>query len=313
MYIKALRTILLGLIFVRFPFIYSIKFIPTPILYNMGLDYKVFTSRRSGVNRSTPAGHDHLKWVPTTSTLIFGQKDAVLVDTQLTMAAAKELVDWVVATGKNLTTIYVSHAHGDHFYGSDAVLERFPEAKVVATPETVSRMAEAIAPEGMDSFWRNLFPGQIPEKLVMATALEQDHFMLENERLEVVRLGHTDTDDTTALWVPAIGLVVAGDAVYNNTHPFLGESKSPEARSKWVEALDKIASLKPRIVVGGHSDPSKGFSPDAVQATKDYLNDFARLDEQTSTPEELYSQMMELHPARLNVGSLWGGATLVKK
>ncbi|KAJ5111646.1 hypothetical protein N7532_002181 [Penicillium argentinense] len=273
----------------------------------MGLDYKVFTSRRSGVNRSTPAGHDHLKWVPTTSTLIFGQKDAVLVDTQLTMAAAKELVDWVIATGKNLTTIYVSHAHGDHFYGTDAVLGKFPEAKVVASPETVSRMAEAIAPEGMDAFWRNLFPARDGHPL------EQDHFMLENERLEVVRLGHTDTDDTTALWVPAIGLVVAGDAVYNNTHPFLGESKSLEARSRWVAALDKIASLKPRIVVGGHSDPSKGFSPDAVQATKDYLNDFARLDEQTSTPEELYSQMMDLHPTRLNVGSLWGGATLVKQ
>jgi glyoxylase-like metal-dependent hydrolase (beta-lactamase superfamily II) len=145
----------------------------TPILYNMGLDYKVFTSRRSGVNRSTPAGHDHLKWVPTTSTLIFGQKDAVLVDTQLTIAAAKELVDWVVATGKNLTTIYVSHAHADHFYGTGALLEKFPEAKVVATPETVSRMAEAISPGGMDAFWRDLFPGQIPEKLVMATALEQ--------------------------------------------------------------------------------------------------------------------------------------------
>ncbi|KAJ6124017.1 hypothetical protein N7471_011334 [Penicillium samsonianum] len=257
----------------------------------MGLDYKVFTSRRSGVNRSTPAGHDHLKWVPTTSTLIFGQKDAVLVDTQLTTAAAKELADWVVATGKNLTTIYVSHAHADHFYGTGALLEKFPEAKVVATPETVSHPGKA----------RDGHP------------LEQDHFMLENERLEVVRLGHTDTDDTTALWVPAIGLVVAGDAVYNNTHPYLGESKSQEARSRWVAALGKIAILKPTSVVGGHSDPSKGFSPDAVQATKDYLDDFARLDGQTSTPEELYSQMVELHPTRLNIGSLWGGATLVKK
>jgi glyoxylase-like metal-dependent hydrolase (beta-lactamase superfamily II) len=130
----------------------------------MGLDYKVFTSTRAGVNQSTPPGHDHLKWVPTTSTLVFGQRDAVLVDTQLTMAAAKDLVDWVIATGKNLTTIYISHAHGDHFYGTGALLEKFPGAKVVATPETVSRMVEAINPEGMDGFWRNLFPGQIPEK-----------------------------------------------------------------------------------------------------------------------------------------------------
>ncbi|KAI2997878.1 hypothetical protein CBS147346_8500 [Aspergillus niger] len=165
----------------------------------MSLNYKVFSSTRPGVNRSTPAGRDHLKWVPTTSTLIFGQRDAVLVDTQLTKAAAKDLVDWVVGTGKNLTTIYISHAHGDHFYGTGALLEKFPEAKVLATRETVSRMVEAINPEGMDGFWRKLFPGEIPEKLVMATPLEKDHIMLENERLEAVRLGHTDTDDTTAL------------------------------------------------------------------------------------------------------------------
>lgn len=279
----------------------------------MSLNYKVFSSTRPGVNRSTPAGRDHLKWVPTTSTLIFGQRDAVLVDTQLTKAAAKDLVDWVVGTGKNLTTIYISHAHGDHFYGTGALFEKFPEAKVLATRETVSRMVEAINPEGMDGFWRKLFPGEIPEKLVMATPLEKDHIMLENERLEAVRLGHTDTDDTTALWVPTIGLVVAGDAVYNNTHPFLGESKSQEARSRWVAALDKILTLGPKIVVGGHSDPTKGYSPDAVQATKDYLNDFTRLDGQTSSPEELYSRMLELHPTRLNVGSLWGGAMVVKK
>jgi glyoxylase-like metal-dependent hydrolase (beta-lactamase superfamily II) len=279
----------------------------------MGLEYKVFTSKRAGVNRTTPAGRDHLKWVPTTTTLIFGQTDAVLVDTQLTTAAAKEMVEWVLATGKNITTIYISHAHADHFYGNHSVLEKFPEAKVVATPETVSRMAEAISPDGMDSFWRKLFPGQIPENLVMATPLEEDYFLLENERLEVVRLGHTDTDDTTALWVPAIGLVVAGDAVYNNTHPFLGESASLEARSRWVAALDKIAALNPKHVVGGHSDPSKGFSPNSIQETKAYLDDFARLEGQTSSPEELYSQMLELHPTRLNIGSLWGGATLVKE
>lgn len=82
----------------------------------------------------------------------------MLVDTQLTIAAAKDLVDWVIVTGKNLTTIYVSYAYSDHFYGTDAVLGKFLEAKVVATPETVSRIAKAIAPEGIDAFWRNLFP-----------------------------------------------------------------------------------------------------------------------------------------------------------
>jgi hypothetical protein len=78
----------------------------------MTLGYKVF-SNRPGVGRGTPAGNDHLKWVPTTSKLVYGERDAILADTQLTKAAERDLVDWVVDTGKNLTTSYITHAHGD--------------------------------------------------------------------------------------------------------------------------------------------------------------------------------------------------------
>ncbi|KAH7398046.1 beta-lactamase-like protein [Cadophora sp. MPI-SDFR-AT-0126] len=277
------------------------------------LGYKVFFSKRPGVGRDIPAGNDHLKWVPTTSTLIYGERDAVLVDTQLTKAAGKELVDWVVDSGKNLTTIYITHAHGDHFYGNAALLERFPEAKILATPEVVAKMAEAILPDGMDAFWRRLFPGEIPEKLVTAVALNEDHFTLEGEKLEVVRIGRTDTDESTALWVPAIELVVAGDAVYDNTHPYLGESFSKQSRLEWIAALDKIAALHPKIVVGGHSDPNKIFSPSALHETKAYFKNLERLNKETSSPEELYTRMLELYPDRLNVGSVWGAANLVKK
>jgi glyoxylase-like metal-dependent hydrolase (beta-lactamase superfamily II) len=161
----------------------------------MTLGYKVFFSKRPGVGRDTLASNDHLKWVPTTSTLICSERDAILVDTQLTKAAGRDLVDWVVDTGKNLTTIYITHAHGDHFYGNAALIERFPEAKILPTPEVVGKMADAILPDGMDVFWRRLFPGEIPEKLVTAVALNEDHFMLEGEKLVVVRIGRTDTDE----------------------------------------------------------------------------------------------------------------------
>ncbi|KAJ9156585.1 Metallo-beta-lactamase domain protein [Pleurostoma richardsiae] len=278
----------------------------------MVLQYKVFFSKRLGVTRSTPPGNENLKWVPTTSTLIYGETDAVLVDTQLTAAASQELSDWVIAARKNVTAIYITHAHADHFYGSSALLERFPDAKVVSTSEIVVKMTEEISRENGEGLWATLFPGQIPEVLVAAIALDNDEFELEGEKLVVVRTGHTDTDDTTTLWVPSISLAVTGDAVYNNTHPFLGESRGKQARLEWIAALDKIAALKPTAVVGGHSDPSRDFSPGAIEQTKLYLEDFDRLAEQTTTAKELYDRMLELHPGRLNVGSLWGGASLVK-
>ncbi|KAF2193026.1 metallo-beta-lactamase domain protein [Zopfia rhizophila CBS 207.26] len=233
--------------------------------------YKIFFSRRPGVNRSTPSGNDSLKWVPTTSTLIYGQKDAVLVGTQLTTVAGKELADWVISSGKNLTVIYIIHAHGDHFYGNAALLEHFPDAKVVSTPEVVARMAMEISPERAEGLWKKLFPGQIPEVLVAAVGLDKDEFELEGEKLRIV---------------PSIRLAVTRDAVYNNTHPYLGESGSKQARLEWIAALNKIAALKPEIVVGGHSDPSRGFSPHSIEETKVYLEEFDRLNEQTATAEE---------------------------
>ncbi|WAO93377.1 Lactamase-B domain-containing protein [Fusarium falciforme] len=277
----------------------------------MVLHYKVFFSKRDSATRTGPAGHDHLKWVPTSSTMIYGDKDAVLVDGQLTTKASHELLDWVVESGKNITHVYVTHAHGDHFFGSAPILERFPRAVLVATPEVVARMRLETTPERLTGLWEKFFPNQIPPALRVAQPLEQDYLELEGEKLLVVKTGHTDTDDTTTLWVPCIKLAVTGDAVYANTHPYLGESGTAIRRNEWIAALDTIAALQPKHVVGGHSDPKRRYGPEAVQDTKTYLENFEKLSGETKTAEELYARIMEIYPERLNPGSLWAGAILV--
>jgi glyoxylase-like metal-dependent hydrolase (beta-lactamase superfamily II) len=102
----------------------------------MGLQYEVFVAKRPDVNRSLSAGHDDLKWVPTTSTLIC-ETEALLVDTLLTEKAGKKVLDWVMASGKDLKFIYVTQPHGDHCFGVGLLLERFPNARAIATKETV--------------------------------------------------------------------------------------------------------------------------------------------------------------------------------
>lgn len=279
----------------------------------MPLQHKVFFSKRPSATRSAPEGHDHLKWVPTSSTLIYGEKDAVLVDTQLTIEAAQDLTDWVVASGKNLVAVYVTHAHGDHHFGCSTVLKQFPKAKVLATPEVAARMEKEHSPDRLQGLWERLFPGQIPNEFASADALPADNFELEGKALEVVRLGHTDCDETTALWVPSIRLLVAGDSVYGNTHPYMGESGSRESRLEWLRALDKLAALKPLMVIGGHSDPGSSFGPEAIVETQKYFEDFHQAVEESDTAEEIYSRLVQKYPARLNPGSLWGGAVLAKK
>jgi glyoxylase-like metal-dependent hydrolase (beta-lactamase superfamily II) len=246
------------------------------------------------------------------STLIYGTRDAVLVDAFMTTKQATALADWVASKGKNLTTIYVTHGHGDHWFGVGTLLDRFPNARVVATPDTVKVMRLNASPEFLHGAWEAGFPGQIPANLVIAQELKENVIDLEGHELLIVELGHTDTDHTTCLNVPSIGLVVAGDAAYNDVHLYLAESNA-QTRREWIAALDKIESLNPRAVVASHKRPENDDNPRIIEQTRQYIRDFDRLAETTRTAQELYDKMLELYPNRVNPGwALWSSARAVK-
>src|SRR5437660_784607 len=174
------------------------------------LNWKLLTKKRNSSTQGIPPGKEDLAWVTNTVTIIYGERDAILIDTFLSEQHSKELLDWVAESGKNLTAIYVTHAHGDHFFGLKLLLDRFPNARAVATASVVAGIQEQIKPDFMRSVWEPRFPGQLPSLLVAPKVLEGDALYLEGEQLNVVRLGHTDTSHSTALHVPSIGLVVSG-------------------------------------------------------------------------------------------------------
>jgi glyoxylase-like metal-dependent hydrolase (beta-lactamase superfamily II) len=256
---------------------------------------------------------EHAIFQAIASTLIYGKRDAVLVDAFMTDKQANELADWVAANGKNLTTIYVTHGHGDHWFGIATLLERFPNARAVATPDVVKVMRQHASPDVLEKVWKAAFPGQIPERLLIAEELKGNVIDLEGDELVAVELGHTDTDHTTCLNVPSIGLVVAGDAAYNDVHLYLAESNA-NSRRQWIAALDKIESLNPRAVIASHKRPDRADSPQIIEETRQYIRDFDRLAEVTTTAQELYDKMLKLYPNRVNPGwALWSSARAVKK
>ena len=277
----------------------------------MALKWKILTKKRGSASQGTPAGKEQLAWVTNTVTLIHGERDAVLVDTFLSEQQSRELLDWVVASGKNLVAIYVTHAHGDHFFGLKVLLDRFPQARALATAQVVAAIQKQIAPDFVKSFWEPRFPGQLPSQLIAPEVLDGDTLHLEGEALNVIQLGHTDTAHSTGLHVPSIGLVVSGDCVYNDTHPYLAECDD-KARSEWLRALDRIESLHPEAVVAGHGVLDPDSSPRHIEETRRYLRDFKACVGATSTPLELYQRMLSLHPNRVNPGSLWSAAKAAK-
>lgn len=280
---------------------------------NEVLDYTVFTSTRPGLNRdpNTPPGLDDLKWVPNSSTLIFGKNDAVLVDVFLAIQHTQALANSIAATGKKLKYVYITHPHGDHFYGLQLILDHFPGAVAIATKAVAEDCADQVRPEVINTFWAPRFPGQIPEKLAVPRAMEGDEFELEGQKITVLQTGFSDTHDSTSLHVPSIGLVVAGDVAYNGVHPYISET-TPQTRRDWRHALDMLMGLHPKFVVAGHKRPELPDDPAILLATRKYLDDFDRLNASTSTNLELYNRMLELYPDRANPGSLWGGALAAK-
>ena len=278
---------------------------------NTALQWDVLTIKRPGLSRDLPAGKEELMWVANSSTLIHGERDAVLVDTFLTTEQSQTLLDWVVASGKNLTAIYVTHAHGDHFFGLASLLERFPRARAVATPEVVKAMHEQLSPAWIDNFWRRLFPGEIPDRLLIAEPLEGNELELEEHKLVAVNAGRTDTAHSTCLHVPSIRLIVGGDVVYNGIHPYLGETDR-QSRLEWISTLDKLEALNPLAVIAGHKIPENRDDPRIIGETRQYIRDFVALDEATTTARQLYDAMLELYPDRVNPGSLWGAANTAK-
>ncbi|MEU3979070.1 MBL fold metallo-hydrolase [Streptomyces sp. NPDC026672] len=255
-------------------------------------------------------GEERRMWSPTASTLIHGERDAILVDPLLTVDESRRLADWVVATGKNVIRMFVTHAHADHFLGAPAVLERFPEARVVATAEVVRRMNAQWEANWFETHWAPRFPGRLFGERVVAEPLTDGVLELEGETLRVIELGHTDSDGTSALHVPSLGLVVAGDAVYGDVHQHLAESGEDGLRD-WLDALDKVEALRPRAVVAGHRREDEDEGPENIGRTRRYIEDFAAAAVEAGSGEELYATMVGRYPDRLNRAVLWRSARAV--
>jgi glyoxylase-like metal-dependent hydrolase (beta-lactamase superfamily II) len=247
-------------------------------------------------------------WSPITSTLILGSHDAVLVDPPLTKAQAADVGDWIEASGRQLRAIYITHGHGDHWFGAIPLLNRFPGVAVRATEGTKQHMAGQNTKEFRAEFWDRVFPGQLPSGDVDVDVVGERGFELEGFPLLPVEVGHTDTDATTMLHVPAIGLLIAGDVVYNGVHLYLTESGGPAGIDEWLAALDIAEARRPAAVVAGHKNPQACDNPSQIQETRQYLTDARELLTSSAHAREFYDGMLVRHPNRINAGALWGAA-----
>src|SRR5262245_26760637 len=272
------------------------------------LAYDVFVSDPPPHNDGLLPNGEPKGGSPVASTLIYGSEDAVLTDPAFTADQAQALGDWVAGKGRNVTDIFITHGHGDHWFAAGLLAERFG-ARVVATDGSIGQMDVSVALRPL--LWDKAYSG-IPPSPITAVAVPDNRLTLEGHDLVMVEVGHSDTDDTSVLHIPDLELVVAGDVIYNGAHLYIGESVNVGGLDPWRQAIDKVEALKPRHIVCGHQN--KQLDDDAertIAETRQYLDDSDELLQTEKTAVDLFNAKIERYPDFLARTVLWAGASAV--
>lgn len=205
------------------------------------------------------------------STLVAGERDAVLIDAQFTLADAHRLVGAVLESKKNLTTVYITHFHPDHYFGLVVIKQAFPGAKLVARPAAIAQIKKTWRAKVKQ--WSSMYGNLVPTQPIVPTVLAKDRLLLEGQTLEIRGPIQGDSADNTYVWIPSIKTVIAGDIVYSGVHPWTAET-TPVQRKAWMKTLDEIAALQPTKVIAGHKSPRLEDDPSSLRATRSYLEAF---------------------------------------
>jgi glyoxylase-like metal-dependent hydrolase (beta-lactamase superfamily II) len=232
-----------------------------------------------------------------TSTLVTGEKDAILIDGQFTLSDAHRLVAMILESKKNLTTVYVTHGHPDHYFGLVVLKQAFPSAKLVALPATVAEIKKTW--QGKVKQWGPMYGANLTSKPVLPTALKTTAggvtLTLEGETLEIHGPVQGDDAGNSYVWIPGLKTAVVGDIAYRGMHVWTAETKS-ESRKAWMKTLDEVTALNPTTVIPGHKDPKYKDEPVVLQQTKDYLKVFDDAAAASKTSAELQSKVKAKYP-----------------
>lgn len=264
---------------------------------NGTLTVEVFTSPTHDI------GGTGLTFSPTSSSIVFGEHEAIVVDAQYMAQDVEALGDMIEDLGRTLTTIFITHGHGDHYFGMDQLAGRFPGARVVSTAGVVADIA-AHGQEQIAAFslW---FPGS---SLVLPSGLPEvldGELTVDGHRLDVMELRQADIGPSAIVHIPELHTVIAGDLAYDGIHQMLALS-GPAEWDQWIASVEAVAELKPEVVVAGHRNPDGGnrSGDQVLTETIAYIRDFQRFAASSATPDDLVAAMLDLYADRGNITTL---------
>lgn len=192
----------------------------------------------------------------------------VVIDALGTPALGDALVKAIRAvTPKPIRRVVVTHYHADHFYGLAPL--KNAGADVWAHRDALAYFESGEAERRLEQRARDLFPW-VDEKTPLVRAdrwLDSEtRFTLGGVRFEVHHLGPAHSPEDVIVVVPQEGVVFSGDILFAGRIPFVGEADS----KRWLERIDRLLALEPRVMVTGHGEVSRNPAKD-LALTREYL------------------------------------------
>lgn len=227
------------------------------------------------------------------STMISGEKDMLVIDPQFSLSEAHKLVAEILESKKNLTVIYVTHPHPDHFFGLAVLHQAFPAAKMVALPATANAIKTAWP--ARQKFWFPTYGNNIPgPDPVLPEELNEPYLTLEGERFPVTGpLQGADGPGNSFVYIPSLKAVVTGDIVFD--HVYFGVPKDP-ARENWLKTIDQVTALQPAVVIPGHQGPGAKNDMSAVAFMKQYIADWDKNVAASHSAAEMKAKVLAQYP-----------------
>lgn len=227
------------------------------------------------------------------STLVYGEKEAMVIDAGFTRADALRIAANVLDSGKQLTTIYVSQADPDYYFGVETLKEIFPQADVVTTPAVLEKLSAKLA--GKVAFWGPKMGANAPRKPVVPRALVGNTLTLEGQTIEI-RGTQGPLAHRPYAWIPSIKAIVGDIGVFGGMHVWTADTQTPALRAAWVAQLDEMAALQPELVIPGHMKAGTAVDASAIRFTKDYLQTFENNLAANTTSAALIDAMKKSYP-----------------
>jgi glyoxylase-like metal-dependent hydrolase (beta-lactamase superfamily II) len=203
------------------------------------------------------------------SVIVTGRTDAVLIDAQWTLSNAHRVIAEILETGKHLKTIYITHAHPDHYFGLGTIAQAFPQARVVALPSVARVINKQFF--GKIEHWEKVIGViNVPRKTAEIESLAENYFELEGERIEIIPEVMGDMKYNTVVWIPSTRTLVGSDVLFNQAHPFTCELTTEE-RQQWTGDIERLEKVDAEVIIPGHQKPGMPFDSSSFDFTKDYL------------------------------------------